>query len=103
MSSDSVQAIMDLTMVNQTIQLAIMIAMETNETLNQVTVLADMLMEDNITRQANMLLDASQSHYQELITLNNTVTGRRAHTHTHYLFCCVQVYWNNTRLLKPLS
>ena len=62
-------------MVNQTIRLAITVAMESNATLSQVTILADMLMEDSVTNQAIVLLNASQSHYQELVALNNTVAG----------------------------
>ena len=73
--NDAVRAIIDLSIVNSTVQQALELVAESNLTLSQVTTAANMLMAENISSQANSLLNASEAHFRTLVALNNTLSG----------------------------
>lgn len=74
----AVASIVDLSIVNSTVQQARALATEANNTLEMVQSFANQLMAENISGQASVLLNTTRSQFQETLLLNNTVAGKNS-------------------------
>lgn len=81
----AVDSIVDLSRVNSTVQEAMTTAVEANNTLEMVVTFANQLMTENITGRANILLNNTGAHYQDILLLNSTIARKHHYSYIGHI------------------